>query len=92
MEHDSSQPRSLFNISRVKKRRRAEDCTEEEQWNDFLHSDHGKSWLASVLQREHELRGRPVRVRIFLQCQHSIRSYVRLSEPTSAHACMLAIY
>lgn len=57
MEHDISQPRSLLNLSRVKKQQRAEDSTEEEQWNDFLHSDQGKSWLASVLQREHELRG-----------------------------------
>ncbi len=60
MQEHRSKVRSLLNFSRVKEQRRAQDGQkgEDKQFHDFLLTEQGKRWLASVIQREHDLRGR----------------------------------
>ena len=60
MQEHKSKARSLLNFSRVKEQRRAHDGQkgEDKQFHDFLLTEQGKRWLASVIQREHDLRGR----------------------------------
>ena len=59
MQEHRPQGRSLFNLSRVNKQRRAHDEQkgEDKQFHDFLLTEQGKRWFASVIQREHDLRG-----------------------------------
>ena len=60
MQEHKAKSRSLLNFSRVKGQRRAEDGQkgEDKQFHDFLLTEQGKRWLAGVIQREHDLRGR----------------------------------
>ena len=60
MQEHRPQSRSLFNLSPISKLRRAQDEQngDDKQFHDFLLTEQGRRLLASVIQKEHAVRGK----------------------------------